>query len=1538
VKAQVHTYETVAKDISLELFPDNAIYQLRNGRMTTAGELGSDGGVMNIKGTKYSFTLPQGFYILGHACIVDTAYLMTTDDLTEEGGTGYVYKLKVSPKTLEVDLQLIYSNEDLKFSIYRTIQAHGIRENSNIERLYFSDHHSETRGMNVLSISPDSSIEFTQLHPDASFKAPIVDTIIEGGELRRGIYEYAFFLTTYDGKTSLLSENSVQVSLIGSGFVNARDYNESEIVEDDNASPEFGSTLSSNKSVKVTLDVSEYPEGLYVSASLVAIYSGGDIGGIDPEPEVSIVDTVDITDGTASFIHSGTESEVILSYTDYLDNRYAFFTNKTFASKDNILFVGNTKTATSIVDYDASVKRYNSSSETYEDIYKNPYNDESGTYFNSQQENDIEDWKNQHQYKYQDPSINPGQNYLGGTGENIDYKFILHKLEGISKDRTFSNAVTVNETLSFEQDYPSRYTDDFNSPYLRFLRGFKRGEIYRFAISFTSTKGNKAFAKYIGDIKMPELSEKAGYITIPGTNVDYFPIALTPQGGDPQLIGETSLLFPSSIISDNEITSIFQLTITEATTGSNQTLILSMSWGPDSFIGMDEDFAQSLFGQAFGSMPTSPTYYVYINGVETLIAEAASPTQGGGLYYDPFQNTYSQTIVLNIYDNVSLEVGDVLEIKIQVNTSQFISNALYITSGSSLNILQSGITAPAFYSLGVEFNVKNIPEGYDSYQICMVPREDRFKTRLTQGYGTKCYRPLQNFTDDVMDFLAPVGNPITINTHFDNGTNQYGQNKDSRRGIIPLHTPEVSYNFLSMTKFGNSYLKPIGAYSNPKVYTGTSDGWFTTSLDDLITRDRGSSGGTVENQIRAKFFSTKPFSAYEYHKAKHFEKIKDSARRGPDGSQFTFGNNQIRNYLWNFDQTDASQTNGAAPGLDINYVSKSGSKQFVELANTNTYTLFGGPGVFGPSDDSSINPSRDLFVFDYIRLLPEHYGGNDQDSVSKNIFKPITRPIFQTGPAKVFGGDIFISFYDSLYGMWDLNAGAGFTGNKRGYYINMVVPVESTMNLDVAHGKTLSHNAMNTIGDADTTWGVQETGNSTFIPYYDYDNAYSIFSLSRPVFTQPLRFQAEDNAPTRIYISDTKIYGEQEDSWSKFRISSFKDLDPSYGSLTSLKALRDNVLFIQEEGMGALSINPRAIVTTSDSIATELGTSEGIQRYDYISTESGSKHQLSIVTSENSLSYYDVVNNRWMMFTSGKEGGLVSLGEAKGFQSLFLNLFEDNTNFQNYDRPYVEGGVVGYYDTTHREFYLTFHGLLCPELIYPEIPQDLVNTNFYVTPGGNLYQAAGDFNVVFSQAKFSTSTVLQLYQSMLISDVELQRGNSITLTWSEKKQSFNDTYDHRPFLYFGDNKNTFSSSPLSTDRCFIHNHGRYGEFYDVTYPFEISLIVNGKDDKPMNKILAYTEYNAIAKKGMSILQDKTFDTMRVHNDYQDSGVLDLDALPDNSEHERRFRKWRFNMPLDEVSKDYIRGPWSVLTLTCDNLENYTLALQTLINYYTNNEY
>jgi len=1499
MKAQAHSYASVNKDFSVELFPNNLIYQLRNGRMTTDAEIGTEGGVINIRGNKYNFTIPAGKYILNYTTIVETVYLITTDSLTEEGGTGYIYKVVISPKTLVSVITLIYSSPDLLLSVYRTVQSHGIRENSTKERLYFSEHKSETRSLNLITIPVDAPIEFTQLHPDASFSAPIVEHIFEGGDLRRGVYEYAFYLTTYDGKKSLLSENSVPISLIGSAFNDAKDYSDSKIVDESPNSTNFGNTFSASKSVKISVDVSQYPSNLYDTVTFVAIYSGDKF----LPPEITAIDTVSLVNNKATFIHSGLESEVFLSYNDYVDNRYPFFTNKTFAAKDQVLLAGNTRSATLTLDYNASTNRYLKTGETYEDFHFNPYNDESGTHFTTQPDGTIEDWQNNDQYKYQNPTENNGNYYLGGTGDNIDYTFVLHELDSglVANKISHSDTQIINEIVSLEQDYPSGYLNNFNSPYLRFLKGYKRGEIYRFGISFTSKKGNKSFVKYIGDIKMPELSERAGYVTIPGTTIDYFPLARTTAF----VYNEQIPLNGGLALQDIAPGYTYQQTFFGVVYGVYN---LDFNYFPYDVEGIDDG----------PSPPAQLHVEISINGfpiVSTEIFTSVGTSQG------------TETIL----NGILLQPGDEVVITISNDVD---SNSTVSLSGSSVFNLTGTGKKSHFYSLGLEFNVKNIPDGYDSYQICAVQREDRFKTRLAQGYGTKSFA-LQNEDYSIPTRYAAVGNPISPVSFYATTDSPPGlasftrdtQNDFSRRDLIPLCFPEVSYGTMDLSTFGNCYLRPIGLYSEIVV----RDGFNPASTTDYFVRNRGNNSDnaddTLPRKIRGKFHSTVPFNSIEFSKAKAFEKIKASVKNpGTSYAVFTVGGYEFINYLWNHDQVDGSLVNGSGP-YDINYVSRSGTKQFVQLERGNHELLFGGKNYAGGS-------SLSMVIFDYTRLLPEHYGGNGIDAISKNVFKAVTRPIFKTGYTKVFGGDTYISFYDSLYGMWDIGEGNDTSSGKKSYLINTVIPVESDINIDISHGKTMSHGASREA----TSYKVQETGNDVVSNYFDYEDAYSIFSLGRPQFSQPIRFLPEEDAPTRIYISDTKIYGEQTDSWSKFRINSYKDLETSFGSLTKLVSLKDNILFLQEEGMGLLSINPRAVITASDGIATTLGTSEGLERYQYVSTKSGTKHHLSVVVSDNTLYYYDVVNNRWMSFTGGDKGGLSSLGEEAGFQSLFLQYFEDNTNFQNFDRPYVEGGIVSHYDSTNKEVSLTFHGLLCPELIDVNVPQNITNTHFYVEAGGTMYQAIGDYSIDANSYGEKPYANLEDYQSLLITDPTIQQANSMTLAWSEKKMSFNDIYDYKPFIYVGDNKNMFSPDPSNPENCYIHNKGNYGEFYNVTYPFQISLILNGNDDKPLNKTLAYTEYNAIVKKGISQLQDKTFDTVRVYNDYQDSSEISLNALPDNSEHERRFRKWRFNMPSDITSGDYMRGPWSILTLTCDNTQNYSLALQTLINYYETHEY
>jgi hypothetical protein len=55
------------------------------------------------------------------------------------------------------------------------------------------------------------------------------------------------------------------------------------------------------------------------------------------------------------------------------------------------------------------------------------------------------------------------------------------------------------------------------------LRGYKRGETYRFGIVFYTKKGEASFVEYIGDIKFPDISEIDSVTNSSGTR--YWPLS-----------------------------------------------------------------------------------------------------------------------------------------------------------------------------------------------------------------------------------------------------------------------------------------------------------------------------------------------------------------------------------------------------------------------------------------------------------------------------------------------------------------------------------------------------------------------------------------------------------------------------------------------------------------------------------------------------------------------------------------------------------------------------------------------------------------------------------------------------------------------------------------------------------------------------------------------------------------------------------------------------------------------------------------------------
>jgi hypothetical protein len=251
------------------------------------------------------------------------------------------------------------------------------------------------------------------------------------------------------------------------------------------------------------------------------------------------------------------------------------------------------------------------------------------------------------------------------------------------------------------------------------------------------------------------------------------------------------------------------------------------------------------------------------------------------------------------------------------------------------------------------------------------------------------------------------------------------------------------------------------------------------------------------------------------------------------------------------------------------------------------------------------------------------------------------------------------------------------------------------------------------------------------------------------------------------------------------------------------------------------------------------------------------------------------------------------------------------------DRPYIDSSVVATYEPTHREVYFTFLGLDCP----------LPLGESRLTSGLDYMNAGGTYGTISSVDESTFIPAEDQYA--------LHRSNSHTLVYSEKRDSFNDVYDHYPRVYLSNKDFVWSPNPLEQTKIYLHDHGTSGRFYDVTYPFSISIILNGdQSDKLLNKILANVEYSVLVRETDEFV-DTGFDKVRVYNDYQDTELLELSDLPDNCLHVKRFRKWRFNVPRNNngTKRDLMRATYHILDLQFDNQDDRSFALGTIITSY-----
>ena len=540
MKQHANSYQGMNKDTAYDSIAPTFYVDALNVRITTTqGE--SLGGFTNVKGNEFAFSLPlTGNFpspsgpawtavnptIIGYATIRTRIILFVADNSNTK---GWIYDVQYDPATnsITVGPTLKYYNSALNLNREWPIEALGRFESDCVQRVYWTDYNNFFRSINIEDPNLSTLIPgLIDIFPDVTFTQPLIKLVTGGGSLTGGIYQIAYRLITQDGKETLVSPPSNIVHIVSDPETVSSSY-----IYNGDPTP-----INTSKAITITVDTTNY--NLFDKIEFLSIYKASATAA----PVVSSIEQATLNGtNSISITYTGAESSAYdVELFDFITKNYQFKTPKTITQKDNSLVIANIKESQiSIQDllapgetFDAKTRRYKYNGGTPIPPYTpGTANNDLLNAFNTEYNSDAHwnnTWHSQSQYRYKSDGLR-----LGGQGPNISYTF---HLEQYTLDNSSSGIIGLTQVPGIPDspahnltdgygDYANTTFPNYASPFMSgLLRGYKRGETYRFGIVFYTKKGEASFVEYIGDIKFPDISEIDSVTNNSGTR--YWPLSL----------------------------------------------------------------------------------------------------------------------------------------------------------------------------------------------------------------------------------------------------------------------------------------------------------------------------------------------------------------------------------------------------------------------------------------------------------------------------------------------------------------------------------------------------------------------------------------------------------------------------------------------------------------------------------------------------------------------------------------------------------------------------------------------------------------------------------------------------------------------------------------------------------------------------------------------------------------------------------------------------------------------------------------------------
>lgn len=622
--------------------------------------------------------------------------------------------------------------------------------------------------------------------------------------------------------------------------------------------------------------------------------------------------------------------------------------------------------------------------------------------------------------------------------------------------------------------------------------------------------------------------------------------------------------------------------------------------------------------------------------------------------------------------------------------------------GSNLSV----VTKP----LGIEFEVKNLPSDVVRYEIVRCERTLSDRTILAQGV-VSC---ITNYDRD-SNILTPFPYLAYSNKHgyyaktHNNGDFQYTFNLSDTQSnnYFMFVSPEIAVNRENADALIDKFqtVEKVGFMTSPITADGdwgiTEAGatkvlanarsikYDGTTIKPTKTLGNQPSNGYVSGGCvvinNDDFYAALLAKYYGLHVESGVQSaaIESAKYAGPsspwltNGDQpwynaeaVTIGDKVYYNWVWDNIKTAGD---GEVDKTDANNVRKYGPHGICAIFKSDNMIS----NISLASGSSSARYLNAVALCN-IKQSVNAYGGNSYSAVQNSVYIT-TGASAESSVSTVlcYGGDTYLNIFDYNNCMFSYNTDDYYNNKANRLFLGAFIPCESSVNLALTHADSSINRtyqagdgyANHFVEDDIVTVGDLYTQNT---PSYAYNDAYSAQPNAKKFVAKSIYNIDNLLTDTRIISSELKTNNEVTDSWTKFKVANYLDVDTRFGPINDMKLFKNNLVFWQTDAFGTVAVNERSIITDNNPGALTLGVGGILDRYDYFTTMNGeSPNQLRANTQSDSTVYwYDSKRNE----ICGFNGQLQTVSKLKGVQS-YLNKNKDlfkKDPIAVYDKKYNE--------------------------------------------------------------------------------------------------------------------------------------------------------------------------------------------------------------------------------------------------------------------------